>query len=93
MVSFMARHRSNHLAASRRPAAWLAAALVALLLVCLNAAAATAQLRDEALADYQVVNGHYFTQAGGDPESDAGFRITDENGVNFASEFERLGGG
>ena len=24
--------------------------------------------------------------------SDAGFRITDENGVNFASEFERLGG-
>ena len=92
MVSFMARHRSNHLAASRRPAAWLAAALVALLLVCLSAAAATAQLRDEALADYQVVNGHYFTQAGGDPESDAGFRITDENGVNFASEFERLGG-
>ena len=92
MVSFLTRRRSNHHAAARRPAVWLAAALVTLLLVCLNAAAATAQLRDEALADYQVVNGHYFTQAGGDPDGDAGFRITDENGVNLASEFERLGG-
>ena len=92
MVSFLTRRRSNHHAAARRPAVWLAAALMTLLLVCLNAAAATAQLRDEALADYQVVNGHYFTQAGGDPDGDAGFRITDENGVNLASEFERLGG-
>ena len=91
-VSFMVRRRSDHLPAARRPAVWLAAALVTLLLICLNAAAATAQLRDAVLADYQVVNGHYYTQAGGDPESDAGFRITDENGVNFASEFERLGG-
>ena len=92
MASFMARRRSNYLLTARRPAVWLAAALVTLLLICLNAAAATAQLRDAVLADYQVVNGHYFTQAGGDPEGDAGFRITDENGVNFASEFERLGG-
>ena len=91
-VSFMARHWSNHHAAARRPAVWLAAALVTLLIVCLSAAAATAQSRGEALADYQVVNGHYYTQAGGDPDGDAGFRIADENGVNFASEFERLGG-
>ena len=92
MVSFVTRHRSDQLPAARRPAAWLAAVFAALLLFCLNAAVATAQSREEALADYQVVNGHYFTQAGGDPDGDAGFRITDENGVNFASEFERLGG-
>ena len=92
MVSFVTRHRSDQLPATRRPAAWLAAVFAALLLVCLNAAVATAQSREAALADYQVVNGHYFTQAGGDPDGDAGFRITDENGVNFASEFARLGG-
>ncbi len=92
MVSFVTRHRSDQLPAARRLAAWLAAVFAALLLVWLNAAVATAQSREEALADYQVVNGHYFTQAGGDPDGDAGFRITDENGVNFASEFERLGG-
>ena len=92
MVSFMTRHRSDQLPAARRLAAWLAAVFAALLLVWLNAAVATAQSRGEALDDYQVVNGHYFTQAGGDPDGDAGFRITDESGVNFASEFERLGG-
>ena len=92
MVSFVTRHRSDQLPAARRLAAWLAAVFAALLLVCLNAAVATAQSRGEALDDYQVVNGHYSTQAGGDPDGDAGFRITDESGVNFASEFERLGG-
>ncbi len=91
-MSFTAQRWSGHLPASRRPAVWLAAAFAALLLVCLNAAVAAAQSRVEALEDYQVVNGHYFTQAGGDPDGDAGFRITDEHGVNFASEFGRLGG-
>ncbi len=92
MASYVARRRSDPLPAAGRLMGWLVAALVALLLVSLNTAVATAQSRGEALADYQVVNGHYFTQAGGDPDGDAGFRITDENGVNFASEFERLGG-
>ena len=92
MGRLAARWQNDQLSASGRSALLLAATVVALLLVCLNAAVATAQSREEALADYQVVNGHYFTQAGGDPDGDAGFRITDENGVNFASEFERLGG-
>ena len=92
MGRLAARWQNDQLPASGRSALLLAATVVALLLVCLNAAVATAQSREEALADYQVVNGHYFTQAGGDPDGDAGFRITDENGVNFASEFERLGG-
>ncbi len=91
MTSYVARRRSDPLAAGRL-VGWLVAVLAALLLVSLNTAVATAQSRGEALADYQVVNGHYFTQASGDPDGDAGFRITDENGVNFASEFERLGG-
>ena len=92
MGRLAARRQNDQLSASGRSAMLLAATVVALLLVCLNAAVATAQSRGEALADYQVVNGHYFTQAGGDPNGDAGFRITDESGVNFASEFERLGG-
>lgn len=92
MGRLAARRQNDQLSASGRSALLLAATVVALLLVCLNAAVAAAQSREEALADYQVVNGHYFTQAGGDPDGDAGFRITDENGVNFASEFERLGG-
>lgn len=92
MGRLAARRQNDQLSASGRSVLLLAALVVALLLVCLNAAVAAAQSREEALADYQVVNGHYFTQAGGDPDGDAGFRITDESGVNFASEFERLGG-
>ncbi len=92
MVRLAARRQNDQLWASGRSVMLLAAMLVAILLVGLSATAAAAQSRTTALADYQVVNGHYFTQAGGDPDGDAGFRITDEDGVNFASEFERLGG-
>ncbi|MAG35346.1 MAG: hypothetical protein CL878_03730 [Dehalococcoidia bacterium] len=91
-VDVTKQHLSDHPPSARRSAGWLAAVFVAFLLVCLNASVAAAQFRDEPLEDYRVVNGHYFTQAGGDPDGDEGFRISDENGVNFASEFERLGG-
>ena len=44
----------------------------------------------EALRDFDVVNGHYFTQTGS--AEDAGFAITDEDGIPLWSEFQRLGG-
>jgi S1-C subfamily serine protease len=43
------------------------------------------------LADYAVLNGHYFTQTGGDA-AEAGFAITDDGGVPMWREFQRLGG-
>lgn len=44
--------------------------------------------------DYDIPNGHFFTQANGRPEgaSATGFSVTDEGGVRFWSEFQRLGG-
>src|SRR5687767_15994915 len=48
-------------------------------------------LARETLADYDVVNGHFFTQAGG-RNGDQGFSVTDDGGVPFWSEFRRLGG-
>ncbi len=43
------------------------------------------------LRDYDVVNGHYFTQTGGS-SAEAGYAITDEGGIPLWSEFQRLGG-
>ncbi len=40
--------------------------------------------------DYDVPNGHFFSQAAGPGEQ--GFAVTDEAGVLFWSEFQRLGG-
>jgi rare lipoprotein A len=42
-------------------------------------------------ADWPIAGGHFFRQAAGDAGG-RGFRITDEDGVPFWSEFERLGG-
>jgi len=49
---------------------------------------------DKAPLDWDIPNGHFFTQANGFPlgTSPKGFAITDEAGVNFWSEFKRLGG-
>src|SRR5688572_5594817 len=44
----------------------------------------------QTLRDYDVVNGHYYTQTGAG--EDAGFAITDEGGIPLWSEFQRLGG-
>ncbi len=44
--------------------------------------------------DYDIPNGHFFTQANGRPlgASPAGFSVTDDGDVHFWSEFQRLGG-
>ncbi len=44
--------------------------------------------------DYGTVGGHFYTQTNGYPlgANPAGFEITDEDGVPFWSEFQRLGG-
>ena len=41
-------------------------------------------------ADYALANGWFYTQASGQP--DRGFAVTNEAGVAFWSEFQRLGG-
>ena len=43
-------------------------------------------------SDYAVENGHFFPQAAGEDAGGKGFRISDDDGVPFWSEFERLGG-
>ncbi|MCL4459323.1 MAG: septal ring lytic transglycosylase RlpA family protein [Chloroflexi bacterium] len=49
---------------------------------------------DEARLDYAMPGGHFFTQANGFPPgtSPKGYRITDEDGLPFWTEFQRLGG-
>ncbi len=44
--------------------------------------------------DYPITNGRFFTQANGYPMGTRpyGYSITDEAGINFWSEFQRLGG-
>ena len=44
--------------------------------------------------DYDIPNGHFFTQANGRPPgtSPAGFAVTDDGDARFWSEFQRLGG-
>ena len=41
-------------------------------------------------ADFDIPNGHFFTQTGGG--GGLGFAITDDAGIRFWSEFQRLGG-
>lgn len=47
-------------------------------------------------ADYDIANGHFYTQAAVQPEAHSGhpqgFAITNEQGIGFWSEFQRLGG-
>jgi len=42
------------------------------------------------VGDFAIPNGWFFTQTGGD--TGLGYRVTDEGGVQFWSEFRRLGG-
>lgn len=44
--------------------------------------------------DFDVPNGHFYTQANGQPPgaSQAGFAITNDDGVRFWDEYQRLGG-
>ena len=42
--------------------------------------------------DYPIPNGHFYTQAGGSPELLAGFAISNDGGIPFWREYQRLGG-
>lgn len=44
--------------------------------------------------DWALPDGHFYTQANGRPlgQSKLGFAVTDEDGIRFWSEFQRLGG-
>jgi serine protease Do len=64
-------------------------AVVLLISQATSAAAQTAPSR-QTLRDYDVVNGHFYTQTG--LGEDAGYAITDEGGIPLWSEFQRLGG-
>ncbi len=50
--------------------------------------------RDVGQLDWDIPNGHFFTQANGSPAGARrkGFAITNEGGVRFWDEFQRLGG-
>ncbi|HEX6512546.1 MAG TPA: hypothetical protein VF157_09630, partial [Chloroflexota bacterium] len=43
-------------------------------------------------ADFDIPGGHFYTQANGGVGPQYGYRITDEGGIGFWSEFKRLGG-
>jgi len=68
---------------------------LAVLAVCLSVA--TSLVRPAAaqtqLQDYDIPGGHFYSQANGQGGGGAfGYRITDEDGIAFWSEFKRLGG-
>ena len=42
--------------------------------------------------DFAIPNGHYFSQTGGTADGTMGYSATDQAGVRFWSEFQRLGG-
>lgn len=64
--------------------------LLVVLVLVLGTAAASA---DESTLDYEVENGHFYRQAAGAAaNSGRGFLISDDDGVPFWSEFQRLGG-
>lgn len=67
-------------------------ALVAILLLALVApmVLASPALPVQAAEDWDISGGHFFTQTGGG--GGKGFAVTDEAGVRFWSEFQRLGG-
>jgi hypothetical protein len=67
-------------------------ALVALCLLALLApmAIASPALPVQAAEDWDIPGGHFYTQTGGG--GGKGFSVTDEGGVRFWGEFQRLGG-
>src|SRR5947199_5226237 len=63
--------------------------LACVLLLSVNLPLAGAQTSG---GDQDIPNGHFYTQANGGAGSQYGFRVTDEGGIGFWSEFQRLGG-
>lgn len=75
------------------PIARLLLAGLVLLLAWVPVPPAGAQaLFTQTLADFAVLNGRFFTQAAGGPRRGEGFTISDEGGIPFWSEYQRLGG-
>src|SRR5690349_16871709 len=64
-------------------------ALAAVILAALGAPLADAQTTG---ADQDIPGGHFFTQTNSNAGPQFGYRITDEGGIGFWSEFKRLGG-
>lgn len=67
----------------------LVGALTALILAALSLPLASAQT---STADQDIPGGHFYTQTNGNAGPQFGYRITDEAGIGFWSEFKRLGG-
>src|SRR5229473_2770418 len=65
------------------------AGLIAVVLAALTLPLASAQTSS---ADQDVPGGHFYTQTNGNAGPQWGYRITDEGGIGFWSEFKRLGG-
>ncbi len=64
--------------------------LVAVLLATLSLATQGAQAAGP--LDYAIADGRFYAQAVDSGQSGRGFRITDEGGIPFWSEFQRMGG-
>jgi len=65
------------------------AGLIAVVLAALTLPLASAQTSS---ADQDVPGGHFYTQTNSNAGPQWGYRITDEGGIGFWSEFKRLGG-
>src|SRR5579862_7739933 len=66
---------------------WLAS--LALVLASVSLPMVNAQT---AGADFDIPNGHFYTQANGGAGAQYGYRITNDGGIGFWNEFQRLGG-
>src|SRR5438445_10163577 len=65
------------------------AGLIAVVVAALSLPLASAQT---APGEQDIPGGHFYTQTNGNAGSQWGYRITDEGGIGFWSEFKRLGG-
>ncbi|MCL4465540.1 MAG: cellulase family glycosylhydrolase [Chloroflexi bacterium] len=68
--------------------------VLALIMVLSMVLAALPMGASAAALDWDITNGHYFTQTNGQPEgtSQAGYSVTNNDGVPFWDEFKRDGG-
>ncbi|MBI3970687.1 MAG: trypsin-like peptidase domain-containing protein [Chloroflexi bacterium] len=73
---------------------FLFAAVLAASALLAQAPAATLAQRasSEVQRNFEIVNGHFYTETGASRTGDQGYSITDEGGIPLWSEFQRLGG-
>src|SRR6266571_9573101 len=67
----------------------LVAGLIAVIVAALSLPLASAQT---APGEQDIPGGHFYTQTNSNAGPQWGYRITDEGGIGFWSEFKRLGG-